>query len=247
MRVAVAGGTGWSGRRVVAALRSRRLEPVVLARSTGVDLVSGRGLDGCLDRVDVVIDVSNVVTRHRREAVQFFEAATSRLLAAEHRAGVKHHLVLSIVGCDRVDLDHYFGKRRQEELALGGPVPATVLRATQFYEFASQMLASHETVVRVPRMRSQPVALAEVAEHLVDLALSDAIGHAPEMAGPEPDLWMDDMVARLAAVRGDRRPIEESDMEETVARQINDGGLLPTTLGPRGVVTFEEWLKSSNR
>ena len=244
MRVAVAGGTGWSGKRVAASLRARGHQPVVLSRSTGVDLTTGHGLDERLDGVEAVIDVSNVVTRSAAEAVRFFEAATSHLLRAEQRAGIGHHVVLSIVGCDRVDLGYYFGKRRQEELVLGGPVPVTVLRATQFHEFAAQMLRSREPVVRVPRMRSQPVALTEVADHLADLATGEALGRAPEMGGPEPDLWMDDMVSRLATVRGDDRLLERADMPDDVARQINDGGLLPTAPGPRGRITFGEWLRS---
>ena len=153
-RIAVAGGTGVVGRHVVEALAAAGCEPVVLARSTGVDLVSGAGLDAALTGARAVVDVSNVATQRRSASVGFFTAATSALLAAGARAGVRHHVVLSIVGVDRVDTGYYAGKRRQEELVLAGGVPATVLRATQFHEFADQVLAiARGPVAPVPSMR----------------------------------------------------------------------------------------------
>jgi uncharacterized protein YbjT (DUF2867 family) len=141
MRVAVAGGTGTVGRHVVAALTAAGHDPVVLARSRGVDLVSGRGLDDVLAGATALVDVSNLTTTRTRESVAFFDAVTRNLVAAGGRAGVKHHVALSIVGMDRLRYAYYEGKRRQEELLLAGPAPASVLRCTQFHEFAGQVLA----------------------------------------------------------------------------------------------------------
>jgi uncharacterized protein YbjT (DUF2867 family) len=112
----------------------------------------------------VVIDVSNRQTISKRRSIAFFGAATSSLLAAEERAGVTHHVALSVVGSDRVGLGYYFGKRRQEHLVLSGRIPATVLRATQFHEFAAQLLARGRPFTLVPEMLSQPVAAREVAD-----------------------------------------------------------------------------------
>lgn len=243
MRVAVVGGTGWTGRLLVAALRAQGDEPVVLSRSVGVDLTTGAGLAERLDGIDAVVDVTNVATQSARRSTAFFEAVTTRLLAAERRAGVAHHLALSIVGVDRVDLGYYRGKRRQEELVLHGPVGATVLRATQFHEFAAQMLDRKGPLVIAPRMLSQPVALAEVARHLALLARGPAIGMAPELAGPEQRLRMQDMVGRLARLRGERRPVVPIGMPGRVGRQLSGGGLLPTGPGPRGTIDFEAWLR----
>ena len=106
MRVAVAGGTGVVGRRVVDALSARGHEVIVLARSRGVDVTTGAGLDAALAGVDAVVDTTNVVTTSRRRSVAFFGAATSSLLAAGERAGVGHHVALSIVGIDRVDFGY---------------------------------------------------------------------------------------------------------------------------------------------
>ncbi len=118
MRVAVAGGTGVVGRHVVAALADRGVTPVPLARSLGVDLVTGEGLEPALTGVEVVVDVSNVTTTSRRTSVGFFTASSRRLLEAGRRAGVRHHVALSIVGVDRADWGYYAGKRAQEELVL---------------------------------------------------------------------------------------------------------------------------------
>src|SRR3954447_807215 len=115
-RVAVAGGTGLVGRLVVERLGQAEKEPVVLARSLGIDLTTGDGLDEALRETDAVIGVSNVLTNGRKKAERFFSTVTANLLAAGARAGVRHHVALSIVGCDRVDFGYYLGKRRQEQL-----------------------------------------------------------------------------------------------------------------------------------
>ncbi|MCL2734509.1 MAG: NAD(P)H-binding protein [Actinomycetia bacterium] len=242
MRIAVAGGTGWTGKSVVDVLRERGDDPVVLARSTGVDLVTGRGLTAALDGVEAVIDVSNIVTVRRKPAVAFFETATAHLLAAGAQAGVGHHVALSIIGVDRVDYGYYEGKRRQEELVLAGTVPGTVLRATQFHEFAAQTLARKGPLVIAPKMLSQPVAVRDVAAHLADLAHGRPLGLAPELAGPEEHLQMDEMVRQLRKARGDRRPLVAVALPGAVGKAMTSGALLPTAPGPRGTQTFAQWL-----
>jgi uncharacterized protein YbjT (DUF2867 family) len=240
-RVAVAGGTGLVGRHVVDRLRELGCDPVVLARSTGADVVTGTGLAERLADVDVVVDVTNVVTVTRAKAVAFFEAATSNLLAAEQVAGVRHHVVLSIVGIDRVDLGYYLGKRRQEELALAGPVPVSILRATQFHEFAGQLLERGGPVTVVPRMLSQPIAAREVAEALVEVALGAPGGLGPELAGPEQH-QMVDLVRRVRAARGSKRPVLPVRLPGAVGAALAGGALVPRSEGPRGRQTFAEWL-----
>jgi uncharacterized protein YbjT (DUF2867 family) len=244
VRIAVAGGTGTVGRLVVEEAPGRGDSVVVLARSAGVDLVTGAGLEQALTGVDTVIDVSNVDTLSRRRSVAFFEAATGQLVRAAATAGVGHLLALSVVGVDDVGLGYYAGKRRQEEVVLGGPVPATVLRATQFHEFAAQSLGrAVGPVVPVPRMRCRPVAAREVARHLLSLAAGPALGRAPELAGPE-EADMTDLVRRLARDRGERRLVVPLRLPGGAGRAMASGGLLPRGAGPRGTVTFEQWLGS---
>jgi uncharacterized protein YbjT (DUF2867 family) len=244
MRVAVAGGTGLTGRHVVAELAAHGHEPVVLARSRGVDAVAGPGLDEALESVDVTIDVTNVRTTRRKAATGFFEAAGRHLLAAEERAGVRHHVALSIVGIDRVDLGYYAGKRRQEEVLAAGRVPWTVLRATQFHEFAEQMLAMPGPVALVPRMLSRPVAVAEAAAELVRLAVEHPRGMAPELAGPREER-MPELVRRLLRARGGRRLVLPLPLPGATGRAMAEGGLLPTSDGPRGTITFDQWLSAA--
>jgi uncharacterized protein YbjT (DUF2867 family) len=241
-RIAVAGATGWTGRAVVAALASAGHETVPLARSLGVDLMTGDGLADRLQDVDAVVDVTNVSTTRGSVAREFFERVTTTLLRAEEQAGVGHHVVLSIVGVDRVDLGYYTGKRRQEELALTGRIPSTVVRATQFHEFAAQMLQRRGPLVVVPRMLCQPIALSEVADHLVSVATGDPLGIAPELAGPAEQLRMEAMVRALARSTGVRRPVVPLRLPGAVGRSLVGGGLLPTSDGPRGTVTYGDWL-----
>lgn len=236
----MAGGTGLVGRHVVAAVTSLGHEPAVLARSTGVDLVTGSGLS--LAGVDAVVDVTNVGTASRQRAVSFFEAVTTHLLAAEAAAGVRHHVVLSIVGIDRVDTGYYAGKRRQEELALAGPVPVSVVRATQFHEFAAQWLArARGPVVPVPRMLMQPVAAREVGAALAAVAAGPPQGRAPEVAGPAT-VDLVDAVRRVLAARGEQRVVVPLALPGASGRAMRTGGLVPADGLARSGQTFEEWL-----
>lgn len=245
MRIAVAGGTGVVGSHTVAAVRAAGHEPVVLARSVGVDLVSGRGLGDALAGVDVVIDASNITTMSRKAAEEFFAATTSNLVTYGAEAGVKHLVVLSIVGIDDVGLGYYYGKRKQEQVAFDGSLPVTVLRATQFHEFPGQFIdRSSGPVMVVPKWRTQPVAASEVAEHLVELALGEPIGQAREFAGPEA-LDMANLVRRVLKRRGQRRLVVSARLPGKLGRELARGALTPSAPGPRGVQRFDDWLTTT--
>ena len=246
-RIAVAGGTGTVGRHVVEALRAAGCERAVLARSTGVDLVTGAGLDAALAGVQAVVDVSNVATQRRSAAVGFFTGATSALLAAGARAGVRHHVVLSIVGVDRVDTGYYAGKRAQEDLVTERGRALDGAAATQFHEFAEQVLGLvGGPVAPVPAMRVQPVAAREVGEHLAELVRGAPQGRAAELAGPEVH-ELPDLVRRLLRARGARRLVLPLRGPTAASRAVTGGALLPTGAGPRGRQTFDEWLRATAR
>jgi uncharacterized protein YbjT (DUF2867 family) len=248
MRVAVAGGTGVVGGHVVASLERRGHEAVVLSRSRGVDLLTGRGLDEALTATDAVVDVSNVTTLNRRTAVDFFSRSAARLSEAEVRAGVRHHVVLSIVGVDRVDSGYYAGKLAQEAAVRDGPVPFTILRATQFHEFAAQVLdRTRGPVALVPRMRVQPVAAVEVGERLAALAEAPlAGGYVPELAGPEVhDLGR--LARRVARARRRRRLVVTVPVPGAAGRAMSGGALLPRGETTLGTLTFDDWLAALAR
>jgi uncharacterized protein YbjT (DUF2867 family) len=243
MRFAVAGGTGWIGKLVVEAAQAAGHSTSIIARSKGVDLMNGAGLAEAITGVEAVIDVSNVTTLSRKKSVAFFGAATKNLLAAEQEAGVAHHVALSIVGVDRIDSPYYAGKRRQEELIQSGSVPFTILRATQFHEFAAQLIAATKgPLVPVPKLKSQPIAAREVAEALVQLAESEPAGMAPDLAGPEV-LEMPHMVRQLLEARGSHRRVVTLRIPGAVGKAMAGGGSLPLEPGPRGLETYETWLK----
>lgn len=229
------------GRKVVDEVRRAGATPVVIARSTGADLTTGAGLDEALAGVDAVIDASNVDTMSAKVSVGFFATATRHLLEAGERAGVRHHVALSIVGCDVVDLPYYRGKRRQEELVTAGPVPWTIVRATQFHEFAGQLVdRSPGPFALAPRMLSQPVAAVEVAALLVATALGEPQRATHDLGGPRPER-MDRLVRAELRRRGKRRVVVPVPMVGATGRQVKGGGLLPGPGAALGRQTFEEW------
>jgi len=243
MRLAVAGGTGVVGRYVVEAARARGHEVVVLARSRGVDVRTGAGLDAALADVQAVVDATNAGMTDRAAASAFFADVAARLQEAAKRHGVGHVVTLSIVGIDRVPYGYYGAKLRHEEAALGGPVPATVLRATQFHELAAQWIRRNldGAVARVPRMRVQTVAARTVGAALAELATAPPAGHAGELAGPETaDLYE---LARAFAARHAPGITVEPD---EAGPGLSDGALLPSPGARIEGPTFAAWLASAD-
>lgn len=249
MSIAVAGGTGAVGRHVVDRLLELGHEPVVLTRSAGHDLVTGSGLEAALAAVDAVIDVASVQTQSAEKSRDFFGAVTRNLLAAETAAGVRHHVALSIVGSDRSPEGYYAGKVLQEQLVEAGPVPWTILRATQFYEFAEQMLGqtTFGPIALMPKTRAQPIAAREVAVRLVELAIAQPAGRARDLAGPREER-MADLARRWLRATGQRTRVIEFPLPGAFGRALRDGTLLPAAgRADLGTQTFDEWLADAAR
>ncbi len=231
------------GAMVVDQLRSRGHEPVVLARATGVDLITGDGLEDKLDGVEAIVDVTSTATISASEATEFFTTTTGHLLRAGYAAGVRHHVLLSIVGVDVVPFGYYVGKLAQEELVKDGKVPFTIVRATQFHEFAAQMVerSSYGPVVIVPRMKSAPIAASEVATVLVDIAAGVPQEMAPEVGGPGVES-VPDMTKRLLRKQGSKRPVLKARIPGKAGRGLANGSLIPANPGTTGTQTYDEWL-----
>ncbi|MCZ4500393.1 MAG: RmlD substrate binding domain protein [Marmoricola sp.] len=243
MRIAVAGGTGVVGRYVVSEAEARGHEVVVLTRSTGADLTTGTGLAELLAGVHAVVDVTSTRTQKRDEAQAFFGGVTRNLLAAEVAANVGHHVVLSIVGIDLVPSGYYAGKQEQEDVTVAGDVPWTILRATQFHEFAQQALAfvTVGPFSLVPRMRTQPIAAREVGAALVSLAEAGPQGRVADLAGPEV-LELVDLSRQVNRERRLGRRVVGVRVPGAYGRGMRSGDLVPAA-GARGTQTFEEWLR----
>jgi uncharacterized protein YbjT (DUF2867 family) len=246
LRVAVIGGTGLVGRRTVDALRELGHDPVAVSRSGGVDVVSGAGLDAALAGVDAVVDTTNTAAADAAAARDFFAATTANLLAAERRAGVGHHVVLSILGLDRLEGNaHYAGKRRQEEVALAGDAPVTVMRAAQFHEFAGQVVdwTRQGDAATVPPALVQPVAASDVGRALAEVAIRPPQGRAPDLAGPEPqDLF--DMARRTLAARGQALRLIPSWRDGPFGVEYAGEIMLPGPGARIAPTTFDAWLAS---
>ena len=241
MKVAVAGGTGVAGRWAVEALRVGGHEATVIARSAGVDLVTGNGLEAALAGIDAVIDATNTTSMGKRASTEFFEATARTLTRTAAGAGVRHIVALSIIGIDGVPYGYYQGKVRQEQVLRESPVPVSILRAAQFHEFAGQYLAKLPgPVVVVPRWRAQPVAAREAGAALARIAVGEPVARS-ELAGPQQEI-MADMIRQVIRARGDRRLVVSVRVPGAAGKAMAAGGGLPDRPGLRGTQTFADWV-----
>jgi uncharacterized protein YbjT (DUF2867 family) len=245
MRIAVAGGTGTVGTPTVEALRAAGHDPVVLTRGNGVDLVTGEGVDAALDGASAVIDLVNTSTLSAEKASEFFRTTSGTLLGAARRAGVGHVVLLSIVGIDRMPFDYYAGKLAQEQAYEGSAVPWTILRATQFHEFAAQLFAMAKAgpLHLAPRGRTQPIAAAEVGAHLAVLAAGSPRGRATDLAGPREER-LDEMVRAYARQVGYRGWVPRVAVPGKQMAGMRAGLALPGPDAERGIQTFDEWVSA---
>jgi uncharacterized protein YbjT (DUF2867 family) len=188
MKIVVVGGTGLIGSQVVALLRDQGHEAVAAAPSTGVDTLTGEGLDEALKGADVVVDVSNSPSFDTEPALDFFTRSARNLFAAEREAGVRHHVGLSIVGVDQVPgYGYYEAKVAQENAVRGSGVPYSIVRATQFFEFVAPVMnmSTEGTQVRLPSTRLRPIASADVAAAVAEAAQGEPSNGIRNIAGPE--------------------------------------------------------------
>ncbi|GAB3850303.1 SDR family oxidoreductase [Nesterenkonia populi] len=247
MRIAVIGHTGVAGQAVSAAARKRGHEVAGLSRGEGVDVVLGAGLAEAFQELDALVDVSGAPRRSAlstRKALRFFRPAAENLLRAAGEAGVRHVVRLSIVGADRNPHGIYAGLCQMEKLYRAAPVPSTVLRASQFHEFAAQTLESGSLGpwALAPRGRIQPAAVREVGERLIDLAEGPALGRAADFAGPQEE-DLSEMVRLLAQRAGRRRRPVPVSIPGKMMRGVRDGLNLPGSDAELGEQTFAEWLE----
>ena len=248
MRIAVAGGTGVVGRYVVEAAESAGFEAVVLSRSRGVDLRSDTGLAQALAGVDVIVDAANPDSVGRSKATAFFSDVTARLHAVGSAQGVTRLVTLSIVGIDGVQgFGYYRAKLAQEEAAAAGPLPATIVRATQFHEFPAQVLSRAHLgpLAAMPVMRVQPVAARSVGRCLVEVAAEPPAAPMIEFAGPQPE-DMVSMARRLAVARSRRLRIVPLVLPGAAAKAMRGGMLLATSTTRLVGPSFAEWLASDD-
>src|SRR5262249_32391939 len=207
IKIVVIGGTGLIGAKLVKNLEQKGHEVVAAAPSSGVNTVTGEGLAEALNGAQVVVDVANAPSWEDKAVLDFFETSGRNLLAAEAAAGVKHHVALSVVGTERLLASGYFrAKMAQEKLIKASPIPYTIVRATQFFEFVGGIaqFATEGAVVRLPSVLMQPIVSDDVAAALADVAVGEPVNGMIEIAGPE-QIRQDEFVRRYLGATGDSR------------------------------------------
>ncbi|MFF2896080.1 SDR family oxidoreductase [Streptomyces sp. NPDC057966] len=208
MKVAVIGGTGLIGSQVVKKLNAAGHEAVPHAQSTGVDVISGQGLDEAVAGADVVVNLTNSPTFDEASPA-FFRASMDNLLAAASRGGVGHFVVLSIVGTDRVpELDYYRAKALQEDILAAGPIPYSIVRATQFMEFIDAVMSwtTDGDTVRLPATPIQPIAAEDVADAVAEVAAGAPLNGIRNIGGPEV-FGLDELGRITLSRKGDGRTV----------------------------------------
>ena len=254
-KIAVAGATGQVGRHVVDLLSAAGHQVVPISRSAGVDVITGNGLAEALTGADAIIDVLAGPSSEQRPATEFFTTAARNLHQAGERAGVARYVVVSIIGVEKSTGGYGSAKLAHEQAVLAGPVPARILRVTQFHELVGLLMdmARQGDVIHLPEMRTQIIAARTVAEALAAMATSPEAEFAaarageaagapvPELAGPREENFAS--LARLvAARRGDQVRIEEVKAADPDSQAAADGSLLPGPHAKLAGPTFEDWL-----
>ncbi len=253
-RIAVTGATGRVGSHLVEVLSERGHDVVPIARSKGVDVVSGEGLEEALAGVETIIDAATGPSPDQEQATAFFTASARNVQRAGATVGAKRIVVVSIIGIDKFHGGYNAAKMAHEQALLEGPLPVRIVRAAQFHEFVEPLIGwtIQDGVAYVPEMRTQLVAARVVAQTLADAAEEPEIqnGRITEVAGPRAE-WLANAAAALFASRGESIEIREgrggplADPDDPDAAAYAEGAALPNPGAKLAGPSFEEWLATA--
>ncbi len=247
MRIVVIGGTGLIGSKLVDVLRTRGHEVVAAAPKTGVDTLTGAGLAEALAGAAVVVDVANSPSFEDRAAMDFFQTSGRNLLAAERHAGVQHHVVLSVVGSQRVvDSGYLRAKAAQEDLVKAAGIPYSILQSTQFFEFIERIAESalDGDVYRLSPALMQPIVADEVVAALAEIALGAPLDDTVEIGGPEA-IPLDELGRMVLGARLETREVVADAHARYFGAELNDRSLIPGPEARLGSLEFGDWLRRS--
>jgi uncharacterized protein YbjT (DUF2867 family) len=245
MKIVVIGGTGRIGSKVVARLRGAGHDVLAAAPNTGVNTVTGEGLEAALEGAHVVIDLANSPSFEPSAVMSFFTAHEKNLLAAEARAGARHHVALSIVGDDRSPDNGYFrAKVAQEDLIKASGIPYTIIRSTQFMEFLRGIADSGTdgNIIRISPGLFQPIAADDVAAIVADVGLAAPRNGIIEIAGPERAPF-NEIVARYLKAVGDPREVVGDTEARYYGGRVEEHSLVPLGEARLGRIGLDEWLR----
>jgi uncharacterized protein YbjT (DUF2867 family) len=247
MKIVVIGGTGLIGSKTVSILRQRGHEVLAASPQSGINTITGEGLEQAVAGAQVVIDLTNSPSFEDKAVLEFFETSGRNLLAAEAVAGVRHHVALSIVGIERSPDNGYFrAKVAQEKLIASSGIPYTIVRATQFLEFL-RAIADAGMVsgkVRLAPGLFQPIAADDVAAFVADAALAAPRNRSVDIAGPERAPFNETIARYLKAV-GDPREVVRDPEARYWGGRVEEHSLVPLGEARLGRIGLDEWLRRS--
>jgi len=247
MKIVVIGGTGLIGTKLVNILRKRDHEALAASPASGVNTITGEGLTEALAGAQIVVDLANAPAWEDKAVLEFFETSGRNLLAAETKAGVRHHIALSIVGTDRTPDNGYFrAKVAQEKLIETSGIPYTIIRSTQFMEFLGGIAASstNGSMVRISPGLFQPIAADDVAASVADVALAAPRNGIVEIAGPERAPF-NEIIARYLKAVGDPREVVGDPEARYYGGRVEERSLVPLGEARLGRIGIDEWLRRS--
>jgi uncharacterized protein YbjT (DUF2867 family) len=247
MKIVVIGGTGLIGSKVVKKLSDSGYDAVAASPNSGVNTLTGEGLAEVLKGASVVVDVSNSPSFDDAPVMQFFQTSTRNLLAFEAAAGVGHHVALSVVGSDRLpDSGYLRAKVAQEKLIKESPIPYSIVRATQFFEFLTRIAdsATEGTTVRLPSVGFQPLAADDVASAVAKVAMGSPLNGTVEVAGPE-QFRFDEFISRGLSARNDPREVIADPHAPYFGTELSERSLVPDDGALIGETRFADWLNQS--
>jgi uncharacterized protein YbjT (DUF2867 family) len=244
MKIVVIGGTGLIGSKVVQKLNARGYNAVAGSPNTGVNTLTGEGLAEVLKEASVVVDVSNSPSFEEKAVMEFFLTSTRNLLSYGAKAGVGHHVALSVVGTERLEQSAYIrAKLAQEKLIRESGMPYSIVHATQFFEFVKS-IADTATVgsqVRLPPVFIQPIAAEDVAKAVAKVAVGKPLNGMVEIGGPQR-FRFDDFIRQGLRARNDSREVVADPNALYFGAKLDDLTLVASGDASIGEIRFEDWL-----
>jgi uncharacterized protein YbjT (DUF2867 family) len=247
MKIVVIGGSGLIGSKLVTKLREHGHQAVAASPDSGVNTLTGEGLEEVLQGASVVVDVSNSPSLEGAAAMKFFDTSTRNLLNYEAAAGVRHHVALSVVGTERLLESGYFqAKLAQENMIKGSSIPYSIIRATQFFEFIKKIadFSTDGNKVRLPPALIQPMAADDVAAAVGRIAVGSPVNGTVEVGGPEK-FRLDDLIRRDLAAHKDPREVVTDPHARYYGAEVSERTLVPGDDARLGETRFEDWLRRS--
>jgi uncharacterized protein YbjT (DUF2867 family) len=244
VKLVIIGGTGLIGSKLVTKLRERGHDAVAASPDTGVNTLTGEGLEEVLRGASVVVDVSNSPSFEDSAVMKFFTTSTRSLLKYAEAAGVRHYVALSVVGTERIpDSPYLRAKNAQETLIKGAGIPYSIVHATQFFEFIQRIAdeATDGTTVRLPPVLIQPMAADDVAQAVAGIAVGAPLNGTAEVAGPQ-QFRFDELIRQGLGARNDPREVVVDPHARYFGAELGERALIPADDARLGEIRFQDWL-----